>query len=424
MKRLLTVLAGVAIGTIFISCEQDSLIEDHNIGQEQLQNEVIPLDEAMSNLEDFLRSYVVSTKSGRDYQVDISKVVPFGGATIATKTAPTITMPDTLVYLVNFGEDDGFAVVSANRKLNSSVFCLTEKGSINGTEFAEAQSYLSRESVSTKSATDVEEALFTEMGELFVPTMLLRSLLIDYNDGNSMIETKAGTTPAGEPSGPFLATKWHQGSPFNDLLINEDDSSKRYRAGCVAIACAQIMAYNEYPTNAGLNWNSMKTVCPASNRWNSGTTSAQTHVASFVKELGKKEKIHIRYGDNGSWGLADGVVRTLKNYHYHNVDKRLGFAKGDRKKVSESLANNYPVFINGGDASTLEGHAWVIDGEWGNYFHCNWGWHGNWDGFYEKDNCFDLDEEDTVMIIHPSDPGYGVGSNKFNWLFRVVLYTK
>ena len=143
-----------------------------------------------------------------------------------------------------------------------------------------------------------------------------------------------------------------------------------------------------------------------------------------MKELGKDHNLKIRYDDDGSWGLADGVVRTLKNYGYNNVDKRIGFVKKDRSKVSECLANNYPVFMNGGNSSDLTGHAWVVDGEWGNYFHCNWGWRGLWDGYYVKDNFFDLSSDPNDIIFDDTDPGtVGSTADKFNWCFREDLYS-
>ena len=49
--------------------------------------------------------------------------------------------------------------------------------------------------------------------------------------------------------GPLLSTKWHQNSPFNAKCPNQS------KAGCVAIAMAQIMKFHEHPKT--YNWNNM-----------------------------------------------------------------------------------------------------------------------------------------------------------------------
>lgn len=396
-----------------MACNKDNA-SPISVQEEQTVNEVIPLEEAMANLEEFLSSYTNVTKAAKTRSIADAEVFTFGSRTLKTK-AGGIEIPDTLAYLVNLGNEEGFAVLAANRKLNNSIYCLTEEGRVDQENFAQAYAYLSGQ-LETRSGSEI-----MDMEEMFVPTLLTRALVFDYYDQNNQVSTKA-TTPSGSPTGPILQTKWHQNTPFNDLLND-------CPAGCVAIACAQIMAYNEYPENPTFNsttcsWTEMKTVAPVGNRYSSGTADGKIQVAAFLKELGKDDNLKIRYDDDGSWGLADGVVRTLKNYGYKNVDKRIGFVKKDRSKVSECLAKDYPVFMNGGNSSDLTGHAWVVDGEWGNYFHCNWGWRGLWDGYYVKDNFFDLSSDPNDIIFDDTDPGtVGSTADKFNWCFREVLYS-
>lgn len=397
-----------------VACNKDNAVSIP-VQKELNVSEVIPMEEALANLETFLSSYSGATKSGKTRSVDEVEVFTFGSSSVKTRST-NADLPDTLAYLVNLGDDEGFAVLSANRKLNNSIYCLTEEGNVNHEDFAAAYEYLSGEP-ETRSVSEIKD-----MEDVFVPALLVRSLLVDYYDESRLVETRA-STPSGSPTGPIMATKWHQNTPFNDLLDG-------CPAGCVAIACAQIMAHNEYPADPTFNskacsWSDMKTVAPANNRFSSGSEAGKEQVAAFLKELGKDENLKIRYDDDGSWGLADGVVRTLKNYGYKNVDKRIGFVKKDRTKVSECLAKGYPVFMNGGNSSDFSGHAWVVDGEWGNYFHCNWGWQGLWDGYYVKDNFFELSNNPSDIIFDDTDPGtVGSTADKFNWCFREVLYTK
>lgn len=410
-KSLISIF--VALSAL-VACNKDNAVSIP-VQEEPNASEVIPMEEALANLETFLSSYSGATKSGKTRSVDEAEVFTFGSSSVKTRST-NADIPDTLAYLVNLGDDEGFAVLSANRRLNNSIYCLTEAGSVNQENFAAAYEYLSGEP-ETRSASETKG-----MEDIFVPALLVRSLIVDYYDEANLVETRA-STPSGSPTGPILQTKWHQNTPFNDLLNG-------CPAGCVAIACAQIMAYNEHPSvftadTVTCSWATMKTVSPVGDRFASGSEDAREQVAAFLKELGKDDNLKIRYGDDGSWGLADGVVRTLKNYGYKNVDKRIGFVKKDRTKVSECLAKGYPVFMNGGNSDDFTGHAWVVDGEWGNYFHCNWGWRGIWDGYYVKDNFFELSNNPSDIIFDDTDPGIvGSTADKFNWCFREVLYTK
>ncbi|MBR6775783.1 MAG: C10 family peptidase, partial [Bacteroidales bacterium] len=283
-----------------IACNKDNAMSV-SVQEEPIASEVIPMEEALANLEMFLSSYSSVTKSAKTRSIDDAEVIPFGSGTVKTRSTNT-DIPDTLAYLVNLGDDEGFAVLSANRKLNNSIYCLTEEGSIDQDKFAAAYKYLSGEP-ETRSLSETKE-----MEDIFVPTLLVRSLIVDYYDETGLVETRA-STPSGSPTGPILETKWHQNTPFNDLLNS-------CPAGCVAIACAQIMAYNEYPSvftadTVTCSWSEMKTVAPVGNRFSLGSEAGRKQVAAFLKELGKDDNLKIRYDDDGSWGLADGVVRTL-----------------------------------------------------------------------------------------------------------------
>ena len=47
------------------------------------------------------------------------------------------------------------------------------------------------------------------------------------------------------------------------------------------------------------------------------------------------------------------------------------FGGQHRVKARKYLDQGYPVYLSGKPAGKTEGHAWVIDGYSGDYFHCN-----------------------------------------------------
>ena len=409
---------------MFVSCSKekylpvvDDAIHSHT---------TIPLSEALASLNDVINGInsVWGTKStilDSNYSVEA-----FGGQCVPfTKSIDLgFTLPDTLVYLVNFNcSEGGFAVLAADSRLGDLVYCVTEKGKIEANDFTQAFSYL--HSSSTKGNISDNEA-FIDMGPDFIPALLLSSILAELKYGPILedISTKASSITT---NSVLLNTKWHQGQPFNRYTF--DSSGNRRYAGCVAIACAQIMEYCRKPSNptfdgVSCSWDDMATVYSYNHPDTLHcTASAREQVARFLKHIGKKSLCYIRY-DNGSYGFADGVVRTLKNYNYSNVKKRTGFGSTNQSRASSMLRNNRPVYLDGSDFHNGGGHAWIIDGEWNGYFHCNWGWGGAADGFYAKHNYFPISSR--AYYEQSVDSGATIvdaSTTDYDWNFRMITYS-
>lgn len=71
--------------------------------------------------------------------------------------------------------------------------------------------------------------------------------------------------------------------------------------------------------------------------------------------------------------------------------------------------------------STSDGHAWVIDGLLGDYYHINWGWHGKSDGYYRKgvfktSSRSAIDSSIDANMTNKQDGSY-------TWTYRIVLYS-
>ncbi len=319
-------------------------------------------------------------------------------------------------------------MLAGNKELESDVFCLTESGELNGEDFSEAYAYLNSTELESSSKD------FTEIGPKVVPAILLSAILNEYQNNtitkSSFTDTdrdkdgnlKTEQSLSGTKKGPFLKTKWTNAkiSPFNTYTPNNA------YPGCVAIAVAQIMEYNKTSNKMIFNgvecdWKTMETVYRYDNINSKGTEDAKKQVGNFVYEIGKKSNCYVRY-DNGSWAVADGAKRTFKNFGYKNVDKRIGFASGDKKKVTNQILDGRPVYMGGCvSGSTSDGHAWVIDGLLGDYYHINWGWHGKSDGYY-KIGVFTTSSRSAIDSIIDSQ-ATGTQSGSYTWTYRIVLYS-
>jgi hypothetical protein len=208
--------------------------------------------------------------------------------------------------------------------------------------------------------------------------------------------------------------------------------------GCVATAMAQIMKYHAYPThgysshsyamgsaNFGTTtyaWSSMP------NQLVSGSTSTQkTAVATLMFHCGVS--VDMNYGASGSGAYTQDAELALKKYFvynalhdaraYHTDAEWIGLLKTD-------LDNHRPILYAGTDSDGSGGHAWVCDGYQGasnNYFHFNFGWSGDGNGyFYITDitPTFGGDytyNQEAVINIYPSPattPVANFTSNKTN----------
>ncbi len=387
----------------------------------------IPLSDALTSLNSVLDGLNASQVAKSTIPARIFSVETFGRQRLPSTKADNLDyeLPDTLMYLVNFDlAEGGFAILSGDTRLGESVYCVTENGEIHVEDFAEAFEFL--HSPCTKSS-DTDADSFRDIGEGFVPALLLSSMLADLKYGPVIAEEKTKAT-AITTNSVLLETKWTQWAPFNRYTF--DSSGNQCPAGCVAIACAQIMQYCQKPANptfdgVACSWADMATVYSYQHiDADHCTNSAKEQVARFLKHIGKKSLCYIRYHTDGSPGYADGVVRTLKNYNYSSVTKRTGFGSANQSRASTMLGQNRPVYLDGSDFHNGGGHAWVIDGEWNGFFHCNWGWGGKWDGFYAKHNYFPINSRAYYeQYIDPGTTDPSLSGKDYDWNFRMITYS-
>ena len=149
---------------------------------------------------------------------------------------------------------------------------------------------------------------------------------------------ESGTTYVG----PFVTTKWHQNSPYNDSIPNN------YVVGCVPLAVAQIMRYHEYPTY--FNWSNMP------NSTSSHTAAAP--IASFLKDV--NVACNTTNGPSGSGSTIQKALTALHNYGYTSAEID---STCDEAIIRNEIENHRPVFLRGQSGYwNAVGHAWVCSG--------------------------------------------------------------
>ena len=224
------------------------------------------------------------------------------------------------------------------------------------------------------------------------------------------------------PIAPLIQTKWDQYEPYNLFTPLYSDTTKNVPTGCVATAMAQMMKYWNWPQAAcqpipgyrpPYNPNDTVGPVPATTfdwanmlpTYTGGESETQKNaVAKLMEYCGKATQMHydFSYGETSSIGISyafktyfdyDPGVQYVYREHY-------SYAQWVSLLYNE-LAEGRPVCYSSQSAGG--GHAFVCDGyDTDDYFHFNWGWSGENDGYYKLSN------------LVPGSGGAGGGDYEFN----------
>lgn len=216
-----------------------------------------------------------------------------------------------------------------------------------------------------------------------------------------------GSTP---PNLFLLTTHWEQGDPYNrhcpGPVSGDDCTAEHCKAGCTAIAGAQLMRYwcwppygSESPYNDRYNWTEMP------NRISNSSPSSQINaVAELCYETGKASNMKYCSGDSDH-PCASGAYLSCRGLGCNSLEKafsekfryRDAIEKADRKDYSVNgwydliktqIDNNRPMPYE------IPGHVVIVDGYQINggvkEYHVNYGWGDT--GSEGKDIWYALDE--------------------------------
>ena len=236
----------------------------------------------------------------------------------------------------------------------------------------------------------------------------LKMLLAQYRQEVRMLNdmpaaTKPATTRAGgklQPIEPLLKTTWSQYGPYN--LQTPMHKDKHCVTGCVATAAAQIMGYYQYPKKAPalpaykapsadlkvpelaestFEWND---ILPS---YRISTTQRQRDaVAKLMRYVG--QAVSMDYTANDSGADSYNVILLLTQMFGYAKDMHRVFrdrytSEEWRDLIYNELKAKRPVYYFAEDVVYNYGHAFVCDGyKEGDYFHINWGWGGQFNGYY------------------------------------------
>ncbi len=219
--------------------------------------------------------------------------------------------------------------------------------------------------------------------------------------------------------GPLLSTRWDQDPYYNQYCPGGTIT------GCVATAMAQVMKYWNHPkqgsgfhsyndknygtlsANFGgttYNWTSMP----------NSVSGPNASVATLMYHCGVS--VDMNYGlaaNGGSSAQTLDVAEALVKY-FGYLPSLKGLYRKDytdlawKQLLKDELNAARPIQYAG--TGTGGGHSFVCDGYDNNdFFHFNWGWSGNADGYFILDN------------LSPGSLGNGGGTGGFNSNQRAIV---
>ena len=395
---------------VAISCSETLRPDSDNVGICRQQEISAPdYHIALESLDGFFDA-MDGTKSTSD-RIRIADTIRLGRQPGTTVKSIESTDTSTILYVVNFEDDAGYAVLAADSRLPVDIYAVTEKGRADGDS-------------SPRTDTD--------------PTIFIGDTLKDIWAGEWVI-TRWGpwTTSINYPA--MLMTQWGQGSPYKDMTGAQS-------AGCGVTAVAQMMTYNQYPPlldGERIPYDILREM-----KYVYTNSNYADDVAVLFKHIfiGCKAK---SYGEDGTLVWPKNIVTYLENLGYKNVDIYKNPSKFNTSLVYNSIAKGYPAIITAvnsdtdlGDIITGNGdaHTWVIDGyvkqarhgekvgektgqsyggtgESREFVHCNWGWNGNYDGYFYPGI---FNENKPAPYRDQTKSSQGTGS--YERFYRIITY--
>lgn len=318
-----------------------------------------------------------STRSGEySKALSVKNVMPLGKNNVRktmTRSGDEDKLEiDTLIYIVNFADSNGFAIVSADKR-KEPIYAIVDDGNA---------------SLPPEENDSILNKIITT---LIYPT---DTLLPENPKEDPYVDWHPNGWNVLKILHPILNTKWGQRSPYNEYCPVM--SGIKTLTGCVPTAMSQIASFLQIPTESlwkdvsneyytTLHWDQIISDC----KENEGVltkakySQSSDEVAHLMRYFG--EQFKSIYGIDGTATVSSYAIAWMQQIEGIEVSSLKSYSIGG---IINCLRDNGIVYARG--STVMGGHAWVYDGycratkdDTTKYFvHCNWGWNGNSNGYY------------------------------------------
>lgn len=353
-----------------------------------------------------------SQHSTRSLVGDIS--LEWAGDTIGEQSATGSALNTSLMYIYNRGNNGGYVIIAGDTNVNPII------------------AYSFDMTLDTDNMAEATESI-------------LEAWCRQVESARKAAKPISGTTMrAATRSNDALlydTALWDQEEPYNlEAPIIDGDRSL---TGCAATAMSILCYYHRWPEKGvgttpsysyeddydhphtipsntlGREYDYDKMLMNYSN----GFTYEQGNaVAALMKDMGTS--IKMMYHPNGSGAYTTDVVNAFITYFGYAKDIKLVYGAGLSSEewndtIRENVRNYGPTFFSGsGDRG---GHAFVVDGFTGDYFHFNFGWSGYGNGYFLVPAIEFYREQGIITNLRPDRDGTTVYRDNI-YLYAIDQY--
>lgn len=381
MKKILFCLSILSV----YSCSNEI---DTNINEFMVEEYVETMDDShvidMKKALEYANFYFSQTKTRSSASLKMDYVVN------KTQTRCGEVMNDTVAYVFNRGNDEGFVIVSSDDRVypilahsDNGAF-VSEKGSIVDLQFTSLiDEYIE------KNANNEKQIVTEEM----ISSCYSTSIVVDS------------------------FSYWSQDYPYNMSLMEEYPGCP---VGCVALASGIIMShcksklfYHDHMYNFAklirslekASFQTTRIVNGAGNVGNGVENITDTTTYSYALAIDTISQllywtgkdVNTVYSYTGSSASSSKAFELMKECGYTIADT-LGLIPYQNLEAISKMIKGYSMLYMDGrnNGSLTNGHAWVVDAGYycieplkgdtiNAYVHCNWGWGGVANGYYTGD---------------------------------------
>lgn len=443
MKHCLLYLSFLLSGLLFLlsSCTKQTDNLSLNNGNISEHSHVVPLDQAIESLNLFLDSLPDSKSSlpSRKFS-SVSTIRSNKSVSNSLTRSSSTAVSEALLYLVNFDDAQGYAILAADDRISARILAVTERGNMLESAFGRhdgSSTIANTKSGGFVSSIDSLDFYNNDYDDWYVGEYIgpessnnVNSLIAELSVSYAENEIRGGIPfkpiiDGEDPHTPFYddvqTVSYYSDTTYvvqpmmaSDSLMYWSQSRTPFvnglpfpyfHLGCVNLSVARIMAYLQYPQDLYIggiyiNWPLMRNY-PTS----SGYSAINALYNSF---LGSNGTMNISCLTGGTFTLPCSAKNYLIGKGFQNVS----YQYYDGSTVRQCLNNDVPVFIcsvpadDEGYTISLS-HSWILDGYLDltkvttNYYylegvlidtytyystemmvHCDWGWSGDCNGYF------------------------------------------
>lgn len=351
------------------------------------------------------RNYIVHTENPKLKTLHTSLNLSLA---YVCRETPLTRSTESLVYyyVFNFGEENGFVLVSGDDRIKP-ILGIADKGSY----------------IDSLLPPNYKNWMFGYQKQIQFILNRSESLTKDSASVPSKFTNALSATKQYAASvSPLLdRIKWDQEYPYNRLcpIIQNQQTP----TGCVATAMAQVMKYYKWPVqgtgshaykhaalsdslkadfgNTIYQWDSMKNTYDRE----AFPNASSDEVARLMYHCGVS--VDMNYSPSGSGAFTTTVPLSMHRYFGYDANAQIYnrdyYTEAEwLEKIRTDLNAARPIIYGGNDVQG-NAHQFICDGYNSDHlYHFNWGWNGYADGYFE------------LSSLNVESPGIGGGSGGFS----------